>query len=400
MLDSNIAEYQGTLKYGCKIIAQDNVLFLLLNQYNYSLFSSNDKGLSWTNIVNKKYINNVCPVSTNTIFAVGSRTDYEGAIFRTDDFGSSFDILSTVDHSDSRNKQFNSISFSNKSTAWVVGDSGLLLKSIDSGLTWNRQRNLTSENLSKVKFIDSNIGWISGGNKIFLTYDGGLTWKDKSIVTSTPVRDVFCSDEQNCWAVGDDGLILHLTNKLENIIILTSPEKNRSFKCGDSLTVRWRFDGVSKLSILLSYDGGEHYTMYKNLIDNDGEEVILVSANAVTSNSCKVKMLSSDGKISGESEYFSIVSSSGVLNNNKITNQKISIRKNYVTLSLKQHEKARLRVFNVAGKVVYSKTVSSDGNKVINEIIPSDMIKHGCYIIQIKAGSETLTERIFIGNQK
>jgi photosystem II stability/assembly factor-like uncharacterized protein len=372
-----------------------------LMMYSYKqIFYSNDRGLTWKKNNIDASIYEIYPVSVDKIIAVGIRNDYEGAIYTSNDMGSSFDILTTVDHSDSRKKIFNSISFSNKSTAWVVGDSGVLLKSTDSGLTWNRQQNLTTESLTKVKFIDSDVGWISGENKIFLTCDGGLTWKDKSIISSTPVRDVFCSDAQNCWAVGDDGLMLHLTNKTDNMINISAPAKNKSFKCGDSLYVQWRYDGETKISILLSYDGGLHYTLYKNLTDNDGEEVLTVSANAVSSNNCKVKIVNPDGKVSGESELFSIVNPSQVLNSYKTTIRKISIKNNRVEVSLEQSETARLRVFNVAGKVVYSKMVSSDGNKVITEYIPSDRIQYGCYIVQINAGTEMLTERVFIGNLK
>jgi photosystem II stability/assembly factor-like uncharacterized protein len=371
--------------------------------YSYSqIFYSNDQGLNWkkNNFNFNACVYEIYPVSKDKIIGVGRRNDNEGAIYTSNDIGSSFDIVSTVDHSDSRRKIFNSISFSNESTAWVVGDSGLVLKSADSGLTWNRQQILTTEDLKKVKFIDADVGWISGGNKIFLTCDGGLTWKDKSIVSSTQVRDVFCSDAQNCWAVGDDGLLLHLTNKVDNTIIVSAPAKNRSFRCGDSLLVRWSYEGKTKISILLSYDGGQRYTMYKDLTDNDGEEVLTIAANAITSNNCKVKIVNSDGNVSGESESFSIVNSSGVFTSHYSTHGKITIKNNCVEVSLKQHEKARLRVFNVAGKVVYSKIVSSDGNKVITEFIPSDRIKYGCYIIKINVGTEMLTERVFIGNMK
>jgi photosystem II stability/assembly factor-like uncharacterized protein len=384
----------------CKFAMFNNMAFMLCSSNNNNIFYSKDQGLNWEKKSTDAIINEIYPILINKTFAVGSRNGHEGAIYTSNDMGSSFDIVTTIDHSDSRNKMFNSISFSEKSTAWVVGDSGVLLKSTDSGLTWNRQRNLTTESLTKVKFIDSDVGWILGQNNIFLTCDGGLTWKDKSIVSSTQVRDVFCSDAQNCWAVGDDGLMLHLTNKTDNMISISAPVKNKSFKCGDSLLVRWSYEGETKISILLSYDGGMHYTLYKNLTDNDGEEVLKIAANAVSSNNCKIKIVNSDGKVSGESELFSIVNSAGVVNNYDNIYKKISIRNNCVEFSLKQSENARLRVFDVAGKVIYSKMVSSDGNKVITEHIPSDRIQYGCYIVQINAGTEMLTERVFIGNQK
>lgn len=99
-------------------------------------------------------------------------------------------------------------------------------------------------------------------NRIYLTFDGGDNWQDKSILTFTNVSDIFCSDPQNCWAVGDDGLILHLSNKLDKYINVVSPEKNSQFAAGDSISVKWNSAGVSKVSISVSYDGGKNYTIY------------------------------------------------------------------------------------------------------------------------------------------
>jgi photosystem II stability/assembly factor-like uncharacterized protein len=65
-------------------------------------------------------------------------------------------------------------------TAWVVGDSGLILKTSDGGVTWVKQASGVEVpgvggQLSSVRAIDARTVW-AGGNVTLRTLDGGTTW--------------------------------------------------------------------------------------------------------------------------------------------------------------------------------------------------------------------------------
>jgi len=72
---------------------------------------------------------------------------------------------------------YHGLHFVDRSSGWVVGDSGLILHTTDGGTTWTEQASRTTEALKCVYFATPLKGWIGGGsNSIGVTTDGGLTW--------------------------------------------------------------------------------------------------------------------------------------------------------------------------------------------------------------------------------
>jgi len=67
--------------------------------------------------------------------------------------------------------------FFDANTGWVVGDSGLVLKSTNGGVSWAAQNSGTNIRLRKAFFISEKIGWIAAERRSVLrTTDGGVTW--------------------------------------------------------------------------------------------------------------------------------------------------------------------------------------------------------------------------------
>ena len=142
----------------------------------------------------------------------------------------------------------------NARTGWAVGSGGLILSTIDAGVTWTRQtpttftlnavwfwsdddgcvagnggtilkshRNLdgtlgwvradsvfASENLNDVTFAnsDSLIGWAVGQNGVVLrSINGGTRWEKQFIPGGQTLRAVSFSSTRDGWAVGDNGVI-------------------------------------------------------------------------------------------------------------------------------------------------------------------------------------------------
>jgi photosystem II stability/assembly factor-like uncharacterized protein len=105
----------------------------------------------------------------------------------------------------------NGVCFATPDSGWVVGNSGKIFATTDGGLTWNQQSSGTSRKLSKICFINSTTGWITGGWQdgnsflVLKTTDGGNTWQNLSFGSNCySCLDIFFSDEMNGWICGHD----------------------------------------------------------------------------------------------------------------------------------------------------------------------------------------------------
>ncbi|MBX3747275.1 MAG: hypothetical protein KF833_18355 [Verrucomicrobiae bacterium] len=151
-------------------------------------------------------------------------------------------------------------SFFIKRSGWVVGEAGLLVRTMDGGRSWTvpsevtweapagvepeasaateaygekagdmppnvEQRSLPAEqrgvrqpdaetprgprDLYAVHFADEQRGWVVGdGGVILRTEDGGATWRRQMSGTDADLRSVSTVDGTNGWAVGWDGIVL------------------------------------------------------------------------------------------------------------------------------------------------------------------------------------------------
>ena len=233
--------------------------------------------------------------------------------------------------------------------------------------------------------------------EIIFDFDGGNTWVDKSILTSVKVNDIFCSDPQNCWAVGDDGLILHLSNKLEKFIDITFPGNNETFVIGDSVTIKWNSDGISQVSIAISYDGGKNYTVYCNATENDGEETIRISANATVSDSCKVRISSVEGTITDESGYFTITKSSAVANYDMLLKKTGCYFKGAsIQYYLTEDAPVEITIFTVSGREVYRERIPLQDKGTMVRKVFSSTLKRGCYLAKLNIGGKYFKGKLIV----
>ncbi|RCK71720.1 MAG: hypothetical protein IGBAC_0811 [Ignavibacteriae bacterium] len=107
--------------------------------------------------------------------------------------------------------------FCDSLTGWIAGDSGLIMKTTNSGLSWIRQNSNINQNIVELFMLDKNYGWglshfISNGNyftKILKTTNGGENW----VSTVYPEPDklflsVFFFDSLYGWMCGDFGTVV------------------------------------------------------------------------------------------------------------------------------------------------------------------------------------------------
>lgn len=94
--------------------------------------------------------------------------------------------------------------------AYVVGNSGDMINSTDAGLTWNAFTPVTSENLNCIRFSNALAGVMCGANgTIYRTYVGGSNWANESMSYVTEKLNKVCfSSDSVAYICGEDGRIL------------------------------------------------------------------------------------------------------------------------------------------------------------------------------------------------
>jgi photosystem II stability/assembly factor-like uncharacterized protein len=107
-------------------------------------------------------------------------------------------------------QQLRAVYFSTPKKGFVAGDSGTLLRSVDSGRTWNQALLGYSSRLWGVSFRDTLQGVLGGsGGLILVTNDGGETWNRAQTPDSlTEISDVLLMPGTNRGlAVGAKGIL-------------------------------------------------------------------------------------------------------------------------------------------------------------------------------------------------
>jgi photosystem II stability/assembly factor-like uncharacterized protein len=137
------------------------------------------------------------------------------AVFRTSDAGATWEELPFPEPTA---VVLNGVSFVSPTDGWVVGENGVIFVTIDGGDTWAQQISGTTRTLSKVHFISSLEGWITGGWNdgssylVLRTTDGGISWQNQSFGnTCYSCEDVFFLNSDYGWVCGyDSGLGRHI----------------------------------------------------------------------------------------------------------------------------------------------------------------------------------------------
>ena len=129
-------------------------------------------------------------------------------MFRTQNGGISWTRIGKGVFSD-----LHSAAIQNNSTAWVVGNKGIVGKSGDKGKSWEFSVLDSTEYFVQVIFPSPKIGFIAGYNKLYQTTNGGHSWQKKSMpfVSSIAPKDMVFFGK-------DTGYISHFDNKIYKTI--------------------------------------------------------------------------------------------------------------------------------------------------------------------------------------
>jgi photosystem II stability/assembly factor-like uncharacterized protein len=138
-------------------------------------------------------LNSVFFTDASTGYAVGD----SGIILRTIDGGAIWANQISVTDS-----VLTSVFFPASDTGYLVGNSGIILRETDGGINWMQQNSNTTNNLNSVYFTDANTGYAVAGNAILKTTNGGENWIVNYLDTTTFLKSVYFTDNNTGYAAG------------------------------------------------------------------------------------------------------------------------------------------------------------------------------------------------------
>jgi photosystem II stability/assembly factor-like uncharacterized protein len=110
---------------------------------------------------------------------------------------------------------FYAVDFVDTQHGWAVGSGGVIAATANGGATWSSQPSGTVMDLAGVNFVDAQHGWVTGDAGLILaTSDGGATWTLQSAAGPPPgsLIDLDFVDLQHGWIAGMNGAILATAN--------------------------------------------------------------------------------------------------------------------------------------------------------------------------------------------
>jgi photosystem II stability/assembly factor-like uncharacterized protein len=178
--------------------------------FGNEIYKTTDCGRTWQWdewIVNPKVggLNDIQFINKNNGFIVG----YSGIFLKTTDGGVSWQRKNLVDkYNKVEYNHFHSVCFTDSLDGFIAGG-GFILRTTDGGENWEELS--TYYGWYKIRFVNKDlsinkVGW-SVGSSIYKTTDKGEKWfaqREKQFY----FRSIYFLDEINGWAVGDSGVII------------------------------------------------------------------------------------------------------------------------------------------------------------------------------------------------
>src|SRR6478752_6958042 len=195
----------------------DDQLGAIVGQGGF-IFKTTDGGLTWTALnsgIGGVSFYDLEMFDDNAGLAVGDN----GYFLRTSNGGARWDTgrLQVTGVTGLRTESLQAVSVVDTNFAVAAGYDGVVYKTFDRGVTWQSigYPNLPSEfYISDVKFIDHNLGYITGSRpgiaeNMYRTTDGGTTWTLQSVNSGYSLDFI---DANHGWTMDVGGLGFRTTN--------------------------------------------------------------------------------------------------------------------------------------------------------------------------------------------
>jgi len=118
-----------------------------------------------------------------------------------------------------------------ENNVYIAGEKGLIVKSTDKALTWNKQYFSTQVTLNDIVFCNEDVGFIVGNNGTILkTEDAGATWRQIIIESTENINAIAATSLNNIWVVGNGSLVIHSNDSGETWTAKNISSDNRNLK--------------------------------------------------------------------------------------------------------------------------------------------------------------------------
>jgi hypothetical protein len=106
-----------------------------------------------------------------------------------------------------------SVDFVDSKNGWAVGRWGVILHTLDGGVTWQQQVSGSGNPLTCVEFVSRDSGWVCGSPATMIeTTDGGLAWEPQIVPYNLEITSLQFLNSSEGWGSTDDGLLIHTSN--------------------------------------------------------------------------------------------------------------------------------------------------------------------------------------------
>ncbi|NVO04037.1 MAG: T9SS type A sorting domain-containing protein [Bacteroidetes bacterium] len=368
-----------------------------LSNFHGCILKTSNNGTSWDTTYSTAMpfgFNDISYTSLATIIAVGQNINTgnldSGLIVKSTDSGNSWTTLSTIG--------LTCLSFPSTNIGYVGGINGSILKTIDGGNNWNVLNTGTNSYVRSIFFINDTIGFVCGNDTLLKTTDGGLNWISQPLIIGTgfSLSKIFFPTDSvgycNTFACGNDLTIFKTTDQGNTWI---SQYVNQAY-CTLSMFFTDNSTGytVGQFDVSKTTDGGiswNHQTATPPAMANFFDDIM------------DVFFLNSDtGFIVGNNQFYrTTIAGGATVSVNDISNpdkSTISVYPNpatdQITIELPNSEtgKIELSIVNLMGQMIY-KQETFDNSKIID----ISQFAEGIYLIQAKTeDKKTYNKKIII----
>jgi photosystem II stability/assembly factor-like uncharacterized protein len=182
--------------------------------YGGEVIHTTDGGENWFSQDNLGYqdIYKLYFIDSNNGWAAGGSYDfqtgiYERVIYNTTNGGNNWGLQYGMVYE----SQLHSIYFTDATTGYAAGESGIIMKTTDGGNNWVEIQNISGFNFADISFTNSSTGFVVGEylgvphySVIFKTTDSGNNWTEIQLGTDEILASIQFTNFQSGWAVGND----------------------------------------------------------------------------------------------------------------------------------------------------------------------------------------------------
>ncbi len=187
--------------------------------YTGTIQRTTNRAIFWTDVptpINRQF-NKVFFQNAQTVFIVGGtvpRTDTIQTILKSTDSGKTWNILR-----DQQGYWLSGVYFTKNNIGIAVGEKGTILKTTNGGLNWTNITPPVFRDFKAIKFINDTIGYIVGGENftnnistILRTTDGGSHWTILKDEIGGILSDITFLNNSTGYICGDKATLLKTTD--------------------------------------------------------------------------------------------------------------------------------------------------------------------------------------------